>query len=207
MRPSEPTRAWQDEHHQRVLVEDLTAFSELCECALPHLEEFLGMHFPKTPHHMRSTVVIDMLLDYQRRPRQYDPRKLSLFAYFRMAAKRDMINAIDRRRRQERRLIDIEEIVVEFREWSRDLLIVGRDEELGAVVSFEDVLEALGDELSAVDEQILLLMLEGVRDGRRYAEVMQIAHLDVAAQRREVKRAKDRLTKKLQRFGKRLPGS
>jgi hypothetical protein len=88
-------------------------------------------------------------------------------------------------------------------------LIVGRPDEGPRATdsSFEDILEALSDELSAVDEQILLLILEGVRDGRRYAEVMQITHLDGPTQRREIKRAKDRITKKLQRFGKKLPGS
>ena len=54
------------------------------------------------------------------------------------------------------------------------------------------------------DKGILLLMLEGVRETHRYAQVMGIANQDETVQRREVKRAKDRLIKQLQRFGQRV---
>ncbi len=36
-------------------------------------------------------------------------------------------------------------------------------------------------ELTEPDKEILFLMMEGVRDSQRYAEIMNILHLDAAA--------------------------
>jgi hypothetical protein len=47
-------------------------------------------------------------------------------------------------------------------------------------------------------------MLEGVRETRQFAQVMGISHLDEESQRVAVKKAKDRLGKQLQRFGRRI---
>ena len=57
--------------------------------------------------------------------------------------------------------------------------------------------------LDTTDRQLFLLMLNGVRETAPYAEIMQLELLPVSKQRREVKRAKDRLTKKLTRFANR----
>jgi hypothetical protein len=65
-------------------------------------------------------------------------------------------------------------------------------------------LAALDAELDPIDKDILLLMMEGVRETHRYAQVMGIVHQDEMEQRREVKRAKDRLIKQLQRFGQNI---
>ena len=51
---------------------------------------------------------------------------------------------------------------------------------------------------------VLFLMLEGERDTASFAEVMGISDLDTAVQRREVKKIKDRIIKRLQRLGKSL---
>jgi hypothetical protein len=200
----EPEKEWQDRIHQRMLQLDATAFAELCQVALPHLTTFLERAFPQQRSHMRDTVAVDLLLSYQNRPEQYDPDKLSLFAYLRMAVKQDMLNAIDSRQRRERRLINFDQTAVEL--WlsrrnniCKDLRI---DEwwEKRTDSSFEDILIALRAELTPTDEQVLLLMLEGTRDSQPYAEVMGISHLEIGEQRREVKRAKDRLKKRLKRL-------
>jgi DNA-directed RNA polymerase specialized sigma24 family protein len=208
MTSPEPSRHQQDELHQRILQNDPTAFSELCELALPHLASFLHLRFPQHESHLCETVVIDLLLDYQARPEQYDPCKLSLFAYLRMAARRDMLNAIDRQSRREKHLTGIEKLVVELETWGRNLFQRQFDPgewlQQYTDASFEEILADLHAELDATDEQILLLMLDGVRDSNRYAEVMGILHLEISAQRRAVKRAKDRITQKLRRLGDRI---
>ena len=67
-----------------------------------------------------------------------------------------------------------------------------------------EILQTLAGELDALDGEILSLMLDGVRETGQYALVMGITGEDVDTQRQLVKRAKDRLTKKLQRFGQRI---
>ena len=71
-------------------------------------------------------------------------------------------------------------------------------------LSSEEIISLLEQELTDEDQQMLLLMLEGVRDSEQYAAVMGISQWDTGEQRAEVKRAKDRLTKKLSRFGSKI---
>ncbi len=207
MVPAEPAHEWQEHIHRRVLAHDPTAFAELCEAALPHLVAFLSEAFPQQDVHLRETIAIDLLLGYQSKPQQYDAGRLSLFAYLRMAARYDMLNALDRQRRDESRLVDLDGRSVElglsdrnteqddaFEEWLRE----------HTEWPFGEIVRALRAGLSATDEQVLMLMLSGERRSAAYAEAIGIAHLDEAAQRREVKRAKDRILKKLRRLGQRI---
>jgi hypothetical protein len=203
---SEPSRAWQDQQHQRILRNDAIAFAELSELALPHLVSFLKATFPQSESALTEMVAIDCLLAYQARPNQYDPSQLTLFAYFRMAARRDVLNAIDKKTRHEQRLFDIDDPAIQSQLPEQDIIGETFDEWLQDYthLSRQEILDAFEAELEATDRQLLSLMLNGVRDTGAYAEVMGIADQTLSVQRREVKRAKDRLTKKLQRFGQRL---
>jgi hypothetical protein len=71
-------------------------------------------------------------------------------------------------------------------------------------MSLSEILKTLDAELDEQEKKVLMLMLEGVRESSRYAQILGVSQLDKASQRREVKRAKDRLMKKLQRFGQRI---
>ena len=50
----------------------------------------------------------------------------------------------------------------------------------------------------------MTLMLDGVRETESYAQALGIDHLDKPTQQKAVKRGKDRLMKKLRRFGQRI---
>jgi hypothetical protein len=54
------------------------------------------------------------------------------------------------------------------------------------------------------DRQILVLRLQGERRTGAFAEILGISHLPIETQRREVKRAKDRIDKTLRRQGGRV---
>jgi DNA-directed RNA polymerase specialized sigma24 family protein len=208
MTPFEPSRSWQDQQHQRILRNDPIAFAQLCELALSHLVLFLRTQFSNVEFHVHEMTAIDCLLNYQARPGQYDPGKLSLFAYLRMAARDDMLNAIDRQNRYERRLFSLDEPTIQA-ELEEDATLSPEFEleqwlQQYTEHSRQEILQAVQAELNSVDRQLLLLMLDGVRETEPYAEVMGIAHLDIAEQRREAKQAKDRLAKKLRRLGARL---
>jgi DNA-directed RNA polymerase specialized sigma24 family protein len=204
----EPSRAWQDTLHLRILHEDVTAFAELCDLALPHLVEYLGKYFPGQDTFMHETVAIDCLLDYQSRAKQYDLEKISLYAYLRMAARRDMLNAIEKANRLESRLTDIDHPAVqglvsepdaqaessEIDEW----LLEHTD------LSLSEIINALNDDLDEYEKKVLMLMLEGVRESENYVSILGVEKYDKETQQKAVKRAKDRLMKKLRRFGQKI---
>lgn len=203
----EPPRSWQDDVHRRILERDVTAFAELCEYALSFLVGFLQSRFPDQDSFLHETAAIDCLLNYQTKAGQYDPGKISLFAFLRMAARRDMLNAIDKKRRRERRLTDISPVLdlqvseqdpvqeqMELDEWLQE-----RTE-----LSLTEILQMLDEELDEYEKRILLLMLDGVRDSTSYASALGLDDLNEVAQQQAVKRAKDRLVKKLRRFGERI---
>jgi len=203
----EPPRTWQDDVHRRILQYDVTAFAELCEYALSFLVGFLQSRFPDQDSFLHETAAIDCLLNYQSKADQYDPEKISLFAFLRMAARRDMLNAIDKKRRRERHLTDISPALdlqiseqdpiqeqMELDEWLQER----------TDLSLSEILELLNEELDEYEKGVLLLMLDGVRESKSYASVLGIEHMNDSAQQQVVKRAKDRLVKKLRRFGDRI---
>lgn len=198
----------QSKFHQRILAADPIAFAELCEVALPMLSLFLQAQFPQQNPHLCDTTAVDCLLAYRGRPQQYDPDKLALFAYLRMAVRRDMLNAIDSRQRRTRHLTDIDhpdmqtQLAVES-EMSETMVLddwLVEYTQLSRTEIQNRVAELMTDE----ELQALWLMLDGVRDSDRYVQVLGITHLDKPAQRRAVKQVKDRIKKRLRRLGQKL---
>jgi hypothetical protein len=202
---SEPSSAWQQQRHKRILQEDVTAFAELSELALPHLISFLQQQFPNQESHSIEIIAIDTLMTYLAMPGKYKTEKLSLFAYLRMDARGDMLNVIDKETRHNKRHQPLDDPTLQDQLPSLDLLTqTGElDEWLQTQTNLTrtELLQKLDDDLDKTDKEILLLIFDGVRDTPRYADVMGIAHLPQAEQQAQVKRAKDRLQKRLQRFG------
>lgn len=209
MSASEPSRPWQTQKHQEIIAQSSpTAFAQLAELALPHLVNFLSQEFLQVEPHLHETAAIDSLLTYHQAPQKYDPTKLSLFAYLRMSARHDLLNAIDKNNRQKRPLVNIDEPSVNAQLIANDNPAddafslaewLGSDMDLAEQTLLHDF-EAT---LTSTDRQFFLLMLNGVRETEPYAEILQIGRSPLAEQRREVKRVKDRLTKSLSRFATR----
>jgi RNA polymerase sigma-70 factor, ECF subfamily len=201
----EPPRAWQDLIHRRILQDDATAFAELCEAVLPVLVKFLQVRFSEPDSHLCESTAIDCLLKYYQTPNIYNPEQISLFAYLRMAARYDLMSAVSKEQRLHQRLTSLDELV----EGPHTL----KDEQQDSQVALDDLLQrhtdwtfteitqALEADLDPVEKRCLWLMLEGVRENARYVEALELDQMDETEQRTEVKRAKDRLVKKLQRFG------
>ncbi len=207
MPPNEPSREWQHELHNRILENDPIAFAELCEEALFHVLQHLENAFPMVDAHTRETIVHDLLLNYHKRPKQYNPSKLSLFAYLRMAATADIRNETKRQQRRARRLADVDDPVVELELQKRNTLQeLDLTYEDTSEYSLQEIRAELESELNTTERCVLALLLDDVRETSRYAEAMEITHLDDLTQAREVKRVKDRLKKRMERLGKRLRG-
>jgi N-acetylglutamate synthase/N-acetylornithine aminotransferase len=119
-----------------------------------------------------------------------------------------MLNAIDKKRRREQRLSRLEDVTIDLqmtdqeRPWEQSELNEWLQQHTD--LSFNEILDSLEDSLTSTDKQVLMLVLEGVRQTELFAEALGIDHLGIYEQRRQVKRAKDRLAKKLRRFGERI---
>lgn len=204
----EPSEQWQTQQHQRILNGDVTAFAELCEQALPHLLTFVQAHFPQADTHLQESSVIDCLLNYQAHAAKFDPEQLGLFSYLRMSVRGDILNALDSQKRRDQKLLAFQDPEVQGLISQPDALsetqVLDEWLQTHTNVPRKDVIRALYRELNPADRSVLLLMLDGVRETPKFAAALGIAGLDADSQRQEVKRAKDRIKKQLQRLGNQL---
>ncbi len=206
---SEPSMEWQNEIHHRMLSESRTAFAELCEAVLDHLVDHLVQSGITNDEQLCETVATDTLLLYEQNPKRYDPeRGLGLVGYLRMDARGDLKNAADKVERRQRKTISIDDPDIADRIAGRNNIQEERElNEWVEAITGQDVnaiIEDLRNELSETEIEIIhLWIIENVRETEPYADLLQIAHKPIEVQRREVKNAKDRLKKKLTRFGKR----
>ena len=152
---------------------------------------------------MLSSIAIDLILDLAQRPEQYDPHRLSLSAYLLMAAKRDVLNAIQREQRRAGRTAPLEDVELQLP--ARNNEYAGGADPADAVVraaaDAEVARELAG--LSATDREVVQLMMDGERRNDVFAGVLGLHGRPELEQRREVKRTKDRLKKWLQRSRRR----
>lgn len=130
------------------------------------------------------------LLGFLRAPQRYDPGRLPLGAYLRMAAKRDLLNLLERERRATRGIpLDS---VAELEDRRNNL----RDEEL----TFDHPRLAAERAAFDADEEVTFeLMRLGTRDTATFARGLNLGHLPEAEQAIRVKRVKDRVKKRLAR--------
>lgn len=190
--------------HQRVLARDPVAFSELSEWLYASLVQDTGRRARS-----RSGKAVDMtlveeavgeaLLDYNDAPERYDPEQATLQAYLVMAAHRDFQNAASKERRHTQ----------------RQATLAGEDSGEMAVADGRSELDGLLNRISAeewwslvestfidpADRQLVIMLANGVRATESYARVLGISGLPAEEQAREVKKAKDRLLKRLRRLG------
>ena len=135
-------------------------------------------------------------MSYLKHPQQYNPEKRGLFGYLVMSADGDLRNALAKQRRRSDREISLEEVELER---------VGGNRE-GENASNLDLSAMIGEIKNLfenpVDQRVLELIVEGERSTNVFAEALGLSHLPVFERRREVKRHKDRIKKRLERYGR-----
>jgi len=187
--------------HQRLLDDDVTASAEIAELFMPIVINKLSRGYPNLDPHLIQTAVEDALMNYFGRPEQYDPAKLDMAGYLRMSANGDLLNLLEREKR-----VTNQQSLSEYVELSGD------DTEHGVEVQDDFDLESLvfahcspiwqrlADLLpNPVDQEIVLLMMEGERKTSIYADVLEISDRPAKEQAQIVKRHKDRIKKTLKR--------
>lgn len=137
------------------------------------------------------------LLKYIDSPHRYDPNASGLRGYLTMAAYRDYLNESAKEQRRAALPLAMTEDAPE-----REVADPVQDiERLMGQIEIEPLLEAIDEAFpDPIDRQVVALLLDGERRYGAYAEVLQITHLPADARDAEVKRAKDRIAKRLRRI-------
>lgn len=189
--------------HARLIAGDPVATSELAERYLDPLAEWMIRSNPAADDHDCEEAAMDAIMSLLKNPRSFKPDKLPLDSYLRMSAKGDLRNRLERERRHSDRRADLEH--VELYGEGRNGEQVGEDP--ATIVDRQEAdkstLEAMAasmmNRVSAEEAGVLELMIQGERKTAAYAVVLGITDQSELEQRREVKRVKDRIKRRLQR--------
>jgi RNA polymerase sigma-70 factor, ECF subfamily len=187
--------------HRRLCDGDRTASDELAELVLKSLVGQIARRYPRTDEQIIWDGVSAAFLDYCSRPHQFDERRaVPLDRFLRTASWRNVANIlrsnVRRRTHEEDAARAHASAAVELDPVAGNLL--QQEENTQLHQREEDLISLLQD---PTDRQILALRLQGERRTEAFAELLGISHLPIGVQRREVKRAKDRIDKILRRKG------
>src|SRR5574341_41843 len=195
--------------HERLLDGDVTAPSEISKTYLPIVTQQLRKSFPELDDpHLVDAAVEDAILDYLQTPSHYDPSKRSLAGYLLMAARGDLLNSLPRKLPDGKtggvvviRLAEIVELDGTSAEYKTAGVVLKDDMNVEEQVldKLSLVWERLHDLFpDPTDQELLMLMIDGIRNTNEYAEVLGIVELPAEKQERIVKQHKDRIKKQIQ---------
>ncbi len=202
--PGEPSPSRDDDRalHGRLLAEDPPASSDLVSVYLAPLKRWLVDRFPAADAHLLEDAATDLLLGLAEAPRQYDPDRLGLSAYLRMAARGDVENALRSEQRRAARNAPLD--VVELRQQAGNTQIEGPPDPAVVVVAGPGIdpetMALIRGSFDDREWEMVQLMADGERRYDPFAEILGIGHLSRPERERVVKRAKDRLKKRLERL-------
>jgi hypothetical protein len=192
--------------HRRLLAGDNVAPAELVVAYLGRLVNTLRANFRQYDETIFVDAATDALFSYIQNPTSYDPSKLKLFSYLAMAAKRDLLNAVQKKVTRKKHEIVVS--AVEHERDRRNMQMEAVDPNAPDEARSVDILHGrqlahkLRGEISDPrDWKLIELMLDGVRDTGSYSELLGATNLSKEEQRKLVKQHKDRLGKQLERFG------
>lgn len=184
--------------HQRLLAGSLTASSETAEIFLQLLIKSLAGEFKQLRDpHLIDSAAADALINYFEYPRKFDPARSSLFRYLRIRARTYLLNSLGQPD-SAKKVVELEEVktvyqVEDQNEPDAETALVSR------AVQTEIMQQVQKYITDPVDFRIVLLMIDGVRDTAKYAEVLGVSERPLTEQRKMVKRYKDRIEKIIER--------
>ncbi|GBD14702.1 hypothetical protein HRbin25_00583 [bacterium HR25] len=195
-----------EELHRRLLAADPTAPSEVFHHFHGPLTRRLRARFPQADEDTVHDAVVEAIMSYVKNPSRFDPGRSSLLTYLTMVARGDLLNALAKEARRQRRLVSLESVAQGGQPGNImvDAPGDGPEGSLEASRSLRYLLEHLPD---PTDRQVLGLMLRGERRTEPYARVLGLGDLSLPQQRAAVKRHKDRLKKRMRRLLERLDGA
>ena len=192
--------------YRRLLERDAVASAEFATAFLKPLIAWLQTMRPGVDPMACEEAAGEAIIGFITHPTSYDPERLEVLAYLRMAARRDLLNLLRKERRHQLNRRDFR--VVEH--GPEDGKYLGREDDPSLPLQIEEARQhqalpdELGQELTDMERRFVELMQQGERRTSAFAVVLGVAHLSAGEQRREVKRVKDRLKKRMERtVGKR----
>jgi hypothetical protein len=190
--------------HNRLLAGDEIVSAELFDRYMDPLAVKLLHRHSKIANYDKDLIldaVTDALFDYISHPEIYKPDLKSLKNFLYMAASGDLLNKWRRVKHTAHLETSLDQRVELGQEIGNDTVdkVTGMSQVLARIATAElwqQVREVVPEEEF---QQVLTLMIEGVRKTSAYAQVLGITELPEVVQRRQVKQVKDRLKKRLQR--------
>lgn len=197
-----PDQTWYLQIHERLLAGDPIAPAELAEEALDALVEELRMRYPRLKDaDLPADAATDALMDYIKRPEQFDSEKRGLWGFLVMAAQRDLQNVLARSGRRNQKEISLNHVEVEAMAGNKET----EEEKAGARIDAERMRGRIAELFEdPIDQKLVELVIENERSTRAFARALGIEDLSEAEQRKQVKQHKDRIKKRLQRYGERF---
>lgn len=181
--------------HERAVDGDQAAVDELVTALLPVLHRRLRRAFPSVPADLAADAATDAILDYVRSPGRFDRnRGVALEQFLYRAGWRNLADAVDSERRRQLREHNYASSPLSLRNDDDDRADLEGDE-------IEDELEhrVLAAARNDAERRACRYLVAGERATSVIARALELLHLPTAEQRREVKRFKDRLLKRIAR--------
>lgn len=184
--------------HNRLVDGDRTVTEEIASILLSPITQAVARRFPRTDEQVIWDGVIDAIFDYFDKPHQFDlTRGVPLSGYIKSISEHKVMNLIRSETRLKEREARYEalnlRLSVELDPSAENIQKESLSEHKLQVRELFNLLD------NPTDQKVLELKLRGERATKAYADVLGLSHLPKEAQRKEVKRVKDRIDKKLQR--------
>jgi RNA polymerase sigma-70 factor (ECF subfamily) len=199
------TDQWLEKIHQRIVDGDPTAPPDLAEQLLGPIKKILAKKWPNLPDpDLLDNAIIDAVLNYIKNPEQYKPDKRGIKGYLVMSAEGDLKNALksyEQRKSKEISVSDVELLDSERKFELEDISDQAQQDSAARNIEFEEIMDSLSNIFpDPRDLEAAILILEGERSTSVFAEVLGINKSSSDQIAQEVKRHKDRLKKRLERW-------
>ncbi|MBZ4414708.1 sigma-70 family RNA polymerase sigma factor [Myxococcus sp. XM-1-1-1] len=189
-----PTPTEEQELHERVLKDESLAHKEVFEVFVDPITARLCRN-PIYSKEQAWDAVIDVIYDYLDHPERFVPQRGRLSTYLAAAAKK---NLTDRYRSREASNRRDQEFGAVF-----ELRARAPKESLEVTVEARLAVRRIENEGVPERDQVLIgLILQGERSTRVLAQAIGLPPMSDEDRKREVKRNRDRVMKRLERFGK-----
>jgi DNA-directed RNA polymerase specialized sigma24 family protein len=186
--------------HSRMVAGDKLVSAEVSEIFFPVLCKAVERRFHNLPDpHLVTVAAEDAFLAYLQQPGKFDPQKSSLIAYLYLAARR---NVIDKLRASTKIFVELDSTKTEHTldEDANNPELKLIEEEAAQFAPTSPAMRRMFAVVTdPVDRKLIRLMMDGARDTKDYAEVMEIQDLSFDEQKAKVKLHKDRIKTALRR--------
>lgn len=185
--------------HQRLVEGDPTATAELFIQVSGPLTDLLRSRSRRDVALVHDAI-IDALMDLAKRPDSCDLSKGEIWTFLVIASRRNLLNLLRAKHRARDR--DFRYMGVAEGEPAGNYPRLSEDGDADRELASQrlaGITDGVTGGMGEQDLSMIRLMADGIRATGPYAQVLRIADLPEADQRRQVKNAKDRLLKRLRR--------